>query len=469
MPYGVSQLSFMFGDDPNDETQETKATSPCPSIQTEGAGSKPVRKKKWNSLIDKVYALPNLQRAWERVKANRGAAGRDGITIDTYAKHIGQWLPALEEDLRNKTYRPQPVRRVYIPKPGRGGEKRPLGIPSVRDRIVQQAIHQILSPIFEPIFSKRSHGFRPEKGCATALEVVDQALRYGYTWVVDADISAFFDTVDHERLLTALNQEVADGSLLKLIRRILEAGVYLAETSSVNPTEIGTPQGGPLSPLLANIYLHAFDMQMSAAGYGLVRYADDFVLFAKSREAAEAALSLARSILEGELGLRLHPEKTRVVSVTEGFVFLGFHYFRNAEKGIQYKEVGAKSKIRFRERIRSMTPRLHTQRPVKPRHVTLQRLSKNSRVKDIVYDLNLFLRGWHWYFKSAVRRYDPPFGSDDGFIRRRVRLAITGRGGNGWWNAVITNNLIRKLGLVLLTELQVKYQIGTLRAPVRKG
>lgn len=180
MPYGVSQLSFMFGDDPNDETQETKATSPCPSIQTEGAGSKPVRKKKWNSLIDKVYALPNLQRAWERVKANRGAAGRDGITIDTYAKHIGQWLPALEEDLRNKTYRPQPVRRVYIPKPGRGGEKRPLGIPSVRERIVQQAIHQTLSPIFEPIFSKRSHGFRPEKGCATALEVVDQALSKSY-------------------------------------------------------------------------------------------------------------------------------------------------------------------------------------------------------------------------------------------------------------------------------------------------
>lgn len=207
---------------------------------------------------------------------------------------------------------------------------------------------------------------------------------------------------------------------------------------------------------------------MSAAGYGLVRYADDFVLFAKSRETAEAALSLARSILEGELGLRLHPEKTRVVSVTEGFVFLGFHYFRNAEKGIQYKEVGAKSKTRFRDKILSMTPRLRTQRPVKPRHVTLQRLSKNSRVKDIVYDLNLFLRGWHWYFKSAVREYDPPFGSDDGFIRRRVRLAITGRVGNGWWNTVITNNLLRKLGLVPLTELQVRYQIGTLRAPVRK-
>jgi len=459
----------MFGEEPKDKTQETQATSPCPSIQTEDAGSKPTRKKKWNSLIDKVYALPNLQRAWERVRENGGAPGKDGITIEVFAQHASQWLPALSEDLRAKTYRPQPVRRVYIPKPGKRGQKRALGIPCVRDRIVQQAIQQILSPIYEPLFSARSHGFRPEKGCVTALLVVDQALRHGYTWVVDADIASFFDTVDHERLLRALNQEVADGSLLLLIRRILEAGVFLSQTQTIEPTEEGTPQGGPLSPLLANIYLHAFDVQMSEAGYGVVRYADDFVVFTKSRESAEAALTLARTILEGEWGLRLHPEKTRVVSVTEGFTFLGFHYFHEAATGLRYKEVGAKSVSGFREQIRRLTPRLRTQRRVRPSHITRERLSRNKRLTGMIKGLNAYLRGWHWYFKPVVSRYDPAFGSFDGFVRRRVRLAITGRVGNGWWNWVIPNALLRGLGLVPLVEWQRKYQLGQLPSPARKG
>ena len=281
-----------------DGTQETAGGSPAHAAGTgdsSGASTQPAathrppRRPKWHSLIDKVYALRNLQSAWERVRANGGAPGRDGMTVEKYAADAALRLQRLSQDLRAKTYRPQPVRRVYIPKSG--GGRRPLGIPTIQDRIVQQALLQILGPIFEAKFSSRSHGFRPGRGCASALEVVDRAVRHGYTWVVDADLQQFFDHVDHEQLLTALNEEVADGSVLKLIRRILTAGVSLPETATVEPTELGTPQGGPLSPLLANVYLHAFDTAMVQAGYGLVRYADDFVIFAKSESEASAALT----------------------------------------------------------------------------------------------------------------------------------------------------------------------------------
>jgi len=328
---------------------------------------------------------------------------------------------------------------------------------------------QILEPIFEAKFSNRSHGFRKERGCATALCVVDRAVKHGYTHVVDADIQTFFDTVDHEKLLDAVNEEVADGSVLKLIRRILTAGVVLPETGDVEPSELGTPQGGPLSPLLANIYLHRLDVRLEEAGYGLVRYADDFVIFARSEGEAAKALCLAQEVLEGELGLALHPEKTRVVSVAAGFEFLGFHYFLDPRTGLMAKEVRRKSVQRFREAVRLRTPRLHAQRAFKAEHITLGRLAKNQRVGKIVHDLNLYLAGWHWYFKSAWCRYDPPFGSFDGFVRRRVRLAITGRVGNGWWNQLITNRLLSQLGLRSITELHSTYLSGHRLASARKG
>ena len=215
---GVGQLTLTFGF-PKDDAQETQDNGPSASIESGPAGSEPARKKKWNSLIDKVYALPNLTKAWERVKSNNGAPGADGITVKQFSLNAEQRLTELAADLRAKTYRPKPVRRVHIPKSG--GGKRPLGIPTVRDRIVQQAILQILEPVFEPTFSTSSHGFRPERGCATALSIVDRAIAAGYTHVVDADIKSFFDTVDHDKLITAVNREVADGSLLRLIRHIL--------------------------------------------------------------------------------------------------------------------------------------------------------------------------------------------------------------------------------------------------------
>ena len=221
--------------------------------------------------------------------------------------------------------------------------------------------------------------------------------------------------------------------------------------------------------MLANIYLHAFDQEMKSAGYGVVRYADDFVIFARSESEARAALALAREILEGRLELRLHPEKTRVVSVDAGFEFLGFHYYRDPKTEGRYKEVRCKSVRRFRDAVRERTPRLVTQRDVKQKNVTFGSLQKNKHLSGVIGRLNDYLRGWHWYFKAAKLRYEPPFGSLDGFVRRRVRAAITGRVGNGWWNQVITNAMLRDLGLLSLVELQSAYQKGLLAAPARKG
>jgi len=473
----VLQISFPTGID-SDAAEETECTTnePVVSGAPSAVRSKPERKRKWYSLYDKVHAPFNLQRAWERVWANHGAPGIDGLTVDRFAENAEERLQALSLDLREKTYRPHPVRRVYIPKSG--GGKRPLGIPTVRDRIAQQALLQVMEPIFEAKFSahrrdkpkahERSHGFRPGLGCASALDIVDRAVRHGYQWVVDADIAAFFDTVDHDKLVDFVAEEISDGSVLKLIRSILTAGVSLPETAETEPTEEGTPQGGPISPLLANVYLHSFDVRMMEAGFGVVRYADDFVVFARSEERATEGMQLVREIIEGELGLQLHPEKTRVVSVDAGFAFLGFHYFRDPKDGRLLKEVRAKSVARFREAIRKKTPRLRTQRRFKACHATYTRLAKNHRLRAVIRDVNRHLRGWHWYFKTAWLQYEPPFNSFDGFTRRRIRLAITGRVGTGWWNELITNEMLGALGLVSVTNLQHKYLSGQLRSPVRK-
>jgi RNA-directed DNA polymerase len=465
----VLQIVFPEGE-ASDGTEETEQNRQSASGASPAVRSQPERKRKWYSLSDKVYALPNLEQAWRHVAANQGAPGIDGVTIEQFRANADDRLAQLSADLRQKSYRPQPVRRVLIPKGGKGGGQRPLGIPTVRDRIVQQALRQVLEPIFEAKFSPRSHGFRPERGLSTALPVVDRAVRHGYQWVVDADLKAFFDTVDHEQLIDAVAEEIADGSVLRLIRLILRSGVFLPGAAEVEPTELGTPQGGPLSPLLANVYLHAFDERMVQAGYGLVRYADDFVIFAKSESEAQAALTLTRQILEGEMELQVHPEKTRVVSVAEGFAFLGFHYFRDPKTGALLKEVRPTSVLRFREAIRQRTPRLKGQRKPKARKITPERLAKNQRLEEMIREVNRYLRGWHWHFKAVWSAYPKtPFRNFDGYVRQRVRSAITGRVGAGWWNRRIPNALLRELGLIPLDELQRKWQAGQLGTPARKG
>jgi hypothetical protein len=273
--------------------------------------------------------------------------------------------------------------------------------------------------------------------------------------------------VDHEQLLAALNEEIADGSVLKLIRRILQAGVQLPATAEWEPTELGTPQGGPLSPLLANVYLHAFDRAMVEAGYGLVRYADDFVIFAKSASEAAAALQTARELLEGPLKLRLHPEKTGVRSVAQGFEFLGFHYYADRTGAVR-KRVRKRSEQRFRERLRALAPRLKNQRLPKTRSATPSRLARNRRVGEMISRINRYLEGWHGYFKE-VWAGDSYFRSFDEYVRRRLRMAITGRVRLGWWNVWISPAVLRGLGLQSLVELNVGCRKDPWFAPARKG
>ena len=431
---------------------------------TPAAVKKEAKPHKYYSLYDKVYSPRNLEQAWKRVQANKGSAGCDGQTIEQFALHEAENLARLHEQLRTKQYRPQPVKRVEISKTG--GGKRPLGIPTVRDRIVQQAVLQVLSPIFEEKFSPHSHGFRPGRGCETALDVVDRALRYGYEFVVDADISKFFDSVDHELLLERMNEQIADGSVLKLVRAFLESGVLVAGERE-ETTGVGTPQGGPLSPLLANIYLHPFDEAMQAHKLGLVRYADDFVIFAKSSEEAGKALEIAEQVLTG-LKLRLHPEKTRIAAIDEGFDFLGYRYVRD-KKGKLQKVVGRKAQRRFRDSVREWTPRHAGQKRPKAKACSLKRLKGNKRILAMIAKVSEYLGDWHGYFRGVRTDWHGYWQGLDGYIRQRLRNAILGRYAKGHWNQRLSNALFAELGLTTLTALHSGFPQEPLKAAPNPG
>ncbi len=402
-------------------------------------------RRKWYSLYDKVTRKGTLYEAYRQVRANRGAPGCDGMTIAQVEREgVKPFLRGLRRELRDKSYRPRPVLRRTIPKPG--GGQRLLGIPAVRDRLVQTAVARVLEPIFELKFSEHSHGFRPGRGCRSALADLDAALAEGYEWVVDADIKSFFDTVDHEVLMAAVNEEVADGSVLRLIEGFLRAGVVVGDEEVAS--DEGTPQGGPLSPLLANIYLHPLDAALEAAGYRFVRYADDFVVLARTRREAEEALALVRRVLH-RLHLRLNEEKTRIVHIDDGFDFLGFRHFRHRD-GAVHRVVRNKSISSFREAVRARTKRCGGQRPRKAKSCTVNRLRRDRRLTEMVAGLNRYLRGWYGYFRqvTGVGGYD--LRSLDGFVRRRVRCAIAGRYVRGEWQKVLSNQLLASLGLVSL-------------------
>jgi RNA-directed DNA polymerase len=355
-----------------------------------------VKGGRWYSLMDKVYAPATLSAAWEKVQANGGAAGVDRQSIERFKARADLYLTELSTALRDGSYRPQPVRRVDIPKGD--GKTRPLGIPTVKDRIVQTAAKFVLEPIFEATFRPESYGFRPGRGCRDALREVDRLIGDGYSYVVDADFESFFDTIPHERLMQRIEERVSDGRVLGLVRGWFGQDI-LRDLKRWTPTE-GTPQGAVISPLLANIYLHPLDELMAARGYRMVRYADDFVVLCKSREEAEAALVDIRTwVLEN--GLRLHPDKTHIGDCRlkgQGFEFLGYRF----EAGRRF--VRRKSLSRLKDKIRDKTRR-----------------TRGQSLARIVADLNPTLRGWFAYFQHAHPR---TFVVLDQFVRRRLRALL---------------------------------------------
>jgi RNA-directed DNA polymerase len=354
-----------------------------------------VKGGKWFSVMDKVYAPKTLRCAWERVLSNAGAAGVDRVSVARFAHHAEQYLTEVAEQLKAGTYTVQGVRRVYIAKAG-GGE-RPLGIPTVKDRIVQTALKLVLEPIFEREFRDESYGFRPGRGAKDALRQVDALLKAGYHYVVDADLKSYFDTIPQERLMALVTERVSDGSVLWLLGQYLRQQV-VEGVKHWTPTH-GTPQGAVLSPLLANLYLHPMDVALGDR-YQLVRYADDFVILCRSRVEAENALTDLRGWVTAN-GLTLHPEKTHVGDCRqrgEGFEFLGYRF----EGGQRF--VRRKSRQKIRDRIREATRR-----------------TRGDSLSRIVADLNPILKGWYGYFRHA---HQSAFRDLDGFVRRRLRAIL---------------------------------------------
>jgi RNA-directed DNA polymerase len=413
--------------------------------------------KKWFSLIDKVGKEGTLQRAWEKVRRNAGACGVDGITIGRFEQNSQSRLLAVRERLSKGTYQPKPVKRVWIEKPG-SVEKRPLGIPTVTDRVVQAAVRMVIEPIFENRFAEHSYGFRPGRGCKDALRRVDELLKAERTHVVEVDIKGYFDAIAHDRLMALVREHIADGRVLGLIEGFLKQGVMegtelAKETEDMPEDEVkekrqGTPQGGVISPLLANIYLDPLDWLMAGTGFEMVRYADDMVVMCSTEEEAKSALEKLREWMDG-VELTLHPDKTRTVDMNladSHFDFLGYR-FQRSKTGKLMRLVRPKSLRKLRETI-------------KPR----SRRNNGKSMKAIVEDLNPGLRGWFGYFKHVKASM---LGEIDGWIRMRLRsilrkrLGLKGRG-RGKDHQRWTNRYFEKLGLFCL-QCARETEIASLR------
>jgi RNA-directed DNA polymerase len=359
-----------------------------------------VRGGRWHTLIDKVYQPNNLCVASLSVLAKAGAAGVDRQTVEQFRGKFLEELRQLEDDLRTEQYRPQAVRRVWIPKPG-STEKRPLGIPTVRDRVVQTALLHVLEPIFDVTFSDHSYGFRHGRGCHHALERVEAKLAEGHVYVVDADLKSYFDTIPKDRLMARVREKVSDNGILRLLGMFLDQGV-LDGMQEWTP-EKGTPQGAVISPLLANLYLNPLDHQVAEAGFAMVRYADDFVILCRTREDADRALELVRGWVE-ENGLTLHPTKTKIVDArTDGFDFLGYTF-----RG-RLRLPRRKSLDKFKDTIRAKTRRTH-----------------GHSLTMIVGSLRATLQGWFGYFRHC---YGTVFQDLDRWIRGRLRSILRKRAG----------------------------------------
>jgi RNA-directed DNA polymerase len=405
----------------------------------------PTGARKVHSLIDKVYQRKNLELAWERVRANRGSGGVDGQTLDAYGAQLDEQLERLHSELKEDAYQPQPVRQAAIPKVGgKPGERRMLGIPTVRDRVCQQALLNWLEPIFEPVFDDANFGYRRGRSTKDAMRKVWREIQGGREWIVDADLKDFFGSIDHEKLLTLVAQRIADGRVLRLIKAMLKAGSY--GQGRLFPTERGTAQGGVVSPMLSNILLTPFDREMRCKGYQLTRWADDWVITCKSAAEARAAVAAARKIL-ALLGVQLHPDKTRIVHVQHGFEFLGYKIklgqglrlspdkVRSGVKaGALYAYPREKSIRRFMDQVRARTRR---------------RIPLTTQ--ELIVGLNPLVRGWGEYYKRAhVRKL---FHRLDGWIKRRIWSHRHRHWRCAGWKDLAAARLYGEYGLVNLVQL----------------
>jgi len=387
----------------------------------------------WYSLMDKMCHQKNLYNAFKKVKANKGAAGVDNQTIEMFEAKLEQNIVRLHEQLKEGQYTPQKIRRKWIPKPGKKRENRPLGIPTVRDRVVQTGLRNAIEPIFEVDFAAQSYGFRPHRGTKDSLRRVEELLNNGYEWILDADIKSYFDTISHEKLLLLIKQKITDRSILRLITQFLNQEIM--ETMNGWIPDKGTPQGAVISPLLSNIYLDPLDQFMAAQGYEMIRYADDFVIMTKSRQECERAMKLLGEWVK-DAELTLHPEKTAIVNMNEeGFDFLGYHFIRNT------RWPSNKSMKKFKDTIRTKTKR-----------------TKGKSMSKTIEEVNKTLVGWFGYFKHSKRT---TFTYVDGWIRMRLRSILRkqnkmkGRG-RGEDHRRWPNAYFGKLGLFSLTAARDK-------------
>jgi len=369
--------------------------------------------------------------AFRNVKRNRGVAGIDKVSIGLYEKNLLQNLQALMRRLKDRTYQPCPLRRVHIPKAD--GKTRPLGIPAVRDRVAQEVIRQLLSPLFERIFHDDSYGFRPKRNCHMAVARVVELHRQGYTYVLDADIKGFFDNLPHQVIKAGLAAEVADGNILGIVERFLKAGVM--EEGGYRPTMVGTPQGGVISPLLANIALNSLDWRLHDAGLRFVRYADDFVVLCQSEAQVKEAHALVQEHLS-QLGLTLSAEKTKQTQFREGFAFLGFAV---SSWSVTMRP---KSVEKFKTQIRELTPRHH------------------NLDQEVVKKVNQVIRGTANYFATAFSSVRKQFRALDGWIRMRIRcMKFKHKRRSDNWR--LPRKHLRHLGFVFLSECRAPPTVGT--------
>ena len=367
----------------------------------QSGGSRESREADGTDLLERILSRENLNRAYKRVKANKGAPGIDGMTVEDALPWLREHREELLEQIRSGKYKPQPVRRKEIPKPD--GGVRQLGIPTVIDRVIQQAIAQQLSPIFEPKFIDGSYGYRPNRSAQQAIRKVKEYAEEGYTTAVEIDLSKYFDTLNHELLMNMVREEVRDKRVTDLIKKYLKSGVF-AEGLLVK-TEEGSPQGGPLSPLLANIYLNKYDQEMTRRGVKVIRYADDIVILAKSKRAGERLLESSKRYLEGKLKLKLNTEKSKVVSVyaIRNFKFLGFALGKG-KNGI-YIRAHAKSLKKAKQKLKELTSR-----------------SQGRNVRVVMRNVKVYIRGWLGYFGIASMK--TTMQEWDGWLRRRIRMYI---------------------------------------------